>query len=107
MYRSIQKLQKKQEDRQKEFYKKIIKAVKETITRAIQNEQTKCFYQVPMLTFGEPINDLDYVMKTLKKYLKKEHIKMKHIDGLLVHLDWSRIEKTANSDLDSLYKKYA
>jgi len=107
MYRSIQKLQKQQEDRQKDFYKKMIKAVKETIIRAIQNNQKKCFYQIPILSFGEPVNDLDYVMATLKKYLKKEHIKMTHIDGLLIHLDWSKIEKSHGVDLDSLYKRYS
>lgn len=106
MHKSIQKLQKRQEQQHKKFYDKIVVAIKETITRAIYNNQTKCFYTIPLMSFGEPINDLDFVVRTLKKYLRRENIKLMQIDGLLVHLDWSKIERTNQTNLNELYDRY-
>ena len=106
MYQSIQKLQDKQDQIEKNYYKKMIKSIKSTIVLAIQNNQQKCFYQVPIFSFGEPINDIDYVIKVLKKHLKKEHVKLIQIEGILIHLDWSKIEKKNSTDLDILYKRY-
>lgn len=107
MYKSIQKIQHKHDQRQKKFYKKTIKSIKQTIHKSIQDNQQKCFYQLPIFTFGEPINDLDNVLLMLKKYLKNENIKLTHINGLLVHLDWSKVELIEKTDLDHLYKKYS
>ncbi len=107
MYRSIQKLQEEQEKKQKYYYREIISEIKKTIEEAVRNGKKKCYYQVPVVSFGQALNNIDEVMAVLKTLLKKEHIKMIHIKAFLIHLNWEKVEKRRGADLNYLFKRYS
>lgn len=105
LFNTIQNVQKERRKLKKQAYASLLNDVEKTIIEEIHRDNRQCYYTIPVVTFGQPVYDAERLIIFLKKFLKRQKIKVTHIGDFVIHLDWSNIN-IINNDLEELYKRY-
>jgi hypothetical protein len=84
----LKEFQKKKEKLKKDCYKKVLKKCHNKIFMVSKTGASNCWYQVPELTFGLPIYDLEECSKYINKKLKKNGLEVDYYKPNLLYISW-------------------